>query len=136
MSEQPSTISAGAAFGARPLLYPSTLVLLAANLLPLAGVLFWGWDAFVLLVLYWMETAAIGFWTIARIATAPRGSLGEFDVNGARKTILPIVLIAFFILLPSLSCTPACSCWCTSSFFGSCSRETGRGRSMGRATSL
>ena len=35
-------------------------VLVAANLVPLAGVLFWGWDVFPLLVLFWMENVVIG----------------------------------------------------------------------------
>ena len=99
MGEQPFTVSVDdAAFRARSLLSPSSLGLLAANLLPLAGVLFWGWDAFVLLMLYWMETAVIGFWTIVRIATATRDSLGEFNINGHRRTILPLALKGFFVL--------------------------------------
>lgn len=52
----------------------AALVLIAANLLPVVGVLYWGWDAFVLLMLYWMETAIIGFWTIVRVAAAPDDS--------------------------------------------------------------
>ena len=60
------------------LLHPSTLILLAANMLPLAGILFCGWDAFVLLMLYWMETAIIGFWMLVRVATADTASIGEF----------------------------------------------------------
>ena len=32
----------------------SAWVLVAANLVPLAGVLFWGWDAFALVALFWM----------------------------------------------------------------------------------
>lgn len=52
--------------------------LVAANLLPLAGVVWWGWDAFVLLILYWMETAIIGFWTVLRIVVVP----SKIDVNG------------------------------------------------------
>lgn len=39
------------------LLYPSTLILVAANLVPLLGIAFWMWDVFLLLSLYWMETA-------------------------------------------------------------------------------
>ena len=61
----------------RALLHPSTLLLLAANSIPIFGVLYWGWDVFVLLMLYWLETAIIGGWTIARIALAPPGSLGN-----------------------------------------------------------
>lgn len=45
----------------------SMLVLVAANLVPLIGVAFWGWDIFLLLILYWLETAVIGFWTILRV---------------------------------------------------------------------
>lgn len=50
---------------------PSTLILVVANLVPLAGVLWWGWDAFILLILYWFETVIIAFWTIVRIAVGP-----------------------------------------------------------------
>ena len=42
----------------RLLLRPSVLILVAANLVPLIGVIFWGWDAFVLLMLYWLEAKA------------------------------------------------------------------------------
>ena len=48
---------------------PSALILVAANSLPIIGVVFWGWDAFVLLMLYWLETAIIGFWTIVRLVS-------------------------------------------------------------------
>ncbi len=82
-------------------LHPATLILIAANLLPLAGVLLWGWDAFVLLVLYWLETAVIGFWTLLRVAVAPRGSLGELKAEGAPAgsgNTSPIGLALFFVL--------------------------------------
>ena len=83
---------------ARYLLLPSTLILLAANLVPLVGVFMWGWDAFVLLVLYWLETAVIAFWTVVRIATMSRESLGDLNFEGADKTkpASPIALAAFF----------------------------------------
>jgi hypothetical protein len=81
---------------ARYLLYPSTLILLAANMFPLVGVLAWGWDAFVLLVLYWLETAVIAFWTIVRIATTPRDSLGDIKFNGSDKPGAPLGLALFF----------------------------------------
>jgi hypothetical protein len=35
-------------------------MLVAANLVPLAGVLFWEWNAFALIVLFWMESVVIG----------------------------------------------------------------------------
>jgi hypothetical protein len=44
---------------------------LIANLIPLYGVLYWQWDAFQLLMLYWTETVIIAFWTIVGIARLP-----------------------------------------------------------------
>lgn len=49
----------------------STLFLIGSNLVPLLGIAFWGWDAFELLVLYWCETAVIGFWTAVEMAFRP-----------------------------------------------------------------
>jgi hypothetical protein len=92
------TIVSGGPLGVRPLLAPSSLILIVANLLPLAGVLFWGWDAFVLLALYWFETAIIGFWTLVRVATAPSGSLGEISIHGSARPASPLGLALFFVL--------------------------------------
>ena len=46
----------------------SLAVLLGANLLPLLGVLFWGWRLFDLIVVYWLETLVIGVFAILKIA--------------------------------------------------------------------
>ena len=48
----------------------SIVVLIAANLLPLAGVLFWDWDVFLLLLLFWCENVVIGLFGIARLIVA------------------------------------------------------------------
>jgi len=65
----------------------SGIVLALVNLIPAAGVLFWGWAGAVLFTLYWAESVIIGLWFIPRIALA-RG--------GKRRTSLFEVL--FFIL--------------------------------------
>jgi hypothetical protein len=82
----------------RQLLQPRSVILLIANLVPLVGVIFWGWDAFVLLMLYWLETAVIAFWTILRIATMPPGALGDIQIgdSGGKKIAAPLALAAFF----------------------------------------
>jgi len=49
---------------------PSVWVLVAANLLPIPGVLFWGWDAFALIALFWMENVVVGVFFILRILCA------------------------------------------------------------------
>lgn len=48
----------------------SAWVLVAANVLPLIGVLFWGWDVFPLLALFWMENVVIGLFFILRMICA------------------------------------------------------------------
>lgn len=45
----------------------SALALIAANLVPLAGVLFFGWDLASVIVLFWAESAVIGFYTVLKM---------------------------------------------------------------------
>jgi len=45
----------------------STVVLVAANLLPLLGVLLWGWSTFSVVVLYWLENLMVGFINILKM---------------------------------------------------------------------
>lgn len=60
----------------------STLIAFAGNLIPLAGVLYWGWDPFQLLMLYWMETVIVAGFALARITTVPKELLGTIKING------------------------------------------------------
>ena len=39
---------------------------LIGNVTPLYGVLYWQWDTFQLLMLYWMETVVLAFWALMR----------------------------------------------------------------------
>jgi len=75
------------------ILHPSTLILIAANLVPLLGIAFWHWDAFLLLVLYWMETAIIGFWTITSIAVAPHQTVGPKMRQTSRLFLVPFFVV-------------------------------------------
>ena len=61
---------------------PVSVILIAANLLPIVGVVYWGWDAFVLLMLYWLETAIIGFWTILRLVSLNAASRSDMGFGG------------------------------------------------------
>ena len=81
---------------ARLLLQPANLFLLGLNLIPLLGVIAWDWDAFVLLMLYWLETAVIAFWTVVRVAMMPRGALGELQIGDDKRTASPLGMAAFF----------------------------------------
>lgn len=46
-------------------------LLVALNLVPLIGVLNWGWKSFDLIFLYWMENVVIGGFTVARMVIRP-----------------------------------------------------------------
>lgn len=47
----------------------SLLLLVAVNLLPIAGVIFWEWNIFQIVSLYWFENVVIGAINILKIAT-------------------------------------------------------------------
>ena len=52
----------------QPLWSPATLALIAANLVPVAGVLLYGWELAAIMVLFWAESAVIGFYTVLKMA--------------------------------------------------------------------
>ena len=58
--EKPSQLS-----GNTPL-----LLLIAVNLLPIVGVLFWGWNVFEIVSLYWFENVVIGAINILKMLTS------------------------------------------------------------------
>jgi hypothetical protein len=47
-------------------------VLVAVNLVPLIGVLFWGWNVGTILIAYWLENGVIGLLNIPKIMLAAR----------------------------------------------------------------
>ncbi|MBI2210064.1 MAG: hypothetical protein HYU47_05610 [Deltaproteobacteria bacterium] len=55
-----------------PLASPSTLALIGANLVPLAGVLFLDWKLGEVMVLFWAESAVIGFWNVIKLAVVAK----------------------------------------------------------------
>lgn len=50
----------------------STLALIAANLVPLAGVLLFGWDLGTLMVLFWAESGIIGLYHLLKLVVVQR----------------------------------------------------------------
>ncbi len=96
-----STVPISSDAGRPQRITPAAAVLILSNLLPLAGILWWGWDVFVLLCLYWLETAAIGFWTILRVAALSQapgkasalGLAGFFTVHAGLFMIVHMVFL-------------------------------------------
>lgn len=73
------------AFNTRAEPFPaSTVVLVAANLVPVAGVLLFGWDLGRLMVLFWAESGIIGFYNLLKMAVVQRWAVlftGPFFVG-------------------------------------------------------
>lgn len=53
-------------------LLTSSISIVFVNLVPLFGAVFLGWDLTTLLIIYWSENIAIGFWNIFKLLKAPR----------------------------------------------------------------
>ena len=50
-----------------PKITASLVALVAANLVPLVGVLLLGWDAAMIVLLYWTENVVVGFYNVLRL---------------------------------------------------------------------
>lgn len=90
-----------------PAALPSSLwVLVAANLVPLVGVLFLGWDLGLVLLLYWAESAVILAFSLAKVA-ATAGLAALFLVPffmvhaGMFMGVHLVFLLALFVEEPS-----------------------------------
>ena len=80
----------------------NVLIGLLGNLIPLYGVLYWQWDAFQLLMLYWTETVIIAFWTIIGITRIPVDQLGAITVGGQEKPATHKLLCGYFTLVAAV----------------------------------
>ncbi len=78
----------------------SITALIAANAVPLLGVLFLGWNMFTLMLIYWIESAVIGAFNVLKMATA-RGAMktkaGD-AVPAAAQHLTRLFMIPFFIV--------------------------------------
>ncbi len=49
----------------------SIAALVAVNLIPLVGALFWGWDVGLILIVYWSENLVVGGYNVLKIMVRP-----------------------------------------------------------------
>jgi len=68
---------------------PSWAILVAANMVPLFGVLFGGWRIFPLVLLYWLENGVIGIFAVLKILLAPARGVARIG---------KLLFIPFFIV--------------------------------------
>ena len=70
-------------------LYPVSLAaLIVLNLVPVYGVVNWGWQSFDLIFLYWMENVVIGEFALARMLVRP--------YDHPLELVFPLLLAPFF----------------------------------------
>jgi hypothetical protein len=78
----------------------AVVALIVANLIPLIGVLFFGWSVWNILIVYWLENGIVGVFNVLKMATAQGTGLPE----GLTATNRPVAetrksrLIPFFII--------------------------------------
>ena len=96
---------------------PSVWTLILANLIPLGGVLFFGWSTFAIVVVYWTENVILGVINVLKMACAAPSSraiergftsdkspddneqkLKDFVVNHARGAAIGHHLSKFFFI--------------------------------------
>jgi len=70
--------------------------ILIANLLPVLGVLFWDWDAFAIVLLYWIESMFVGFFLILKMSIG-KTNMYAFDNIFFKLFQIPLLIICFFI---------------------------------------
>jgi hypothetical protein len=81
----------------------SLWVLVAINLIPLAGVAFWGWRVHEVVFLYWIENLVIGAVNVLRMRIAVPDNLATLAKRGVEPTggemfLAKAMLIGFFIV--------------------------------------
>jgi hypothetical protein len=83
--------------------YGALAALIIANLIPLVGVLFFGWSVWSILVIYWLENGIVGVINVLKMSTAAgddaQGMSATFTVNGQPATAMTkAALIPFFLV--------------------------------------
>jgi hypothetical protein len=64
----------------------------------------WGWDAFEVLILYWMQTVLIVVFALLHIRKLPLAGLGEIKVNGVTRAATHRDLVLLFAAIGFMFC--------------------------------
>ncbi|HLE59022.1 MAG TPA: DUF6498-containing protein [Candidatus Limnocylindria bacterium] len=80
----------------------AAVALVVSNLLPLAGVVWWDWDLFTILTLYWVENGIVGVINVPKILHAEGSTLSgtwRMSLNGRQiESMARGPIAAFFAL--------------------------------------
>jgi hypothetical protein len=72
---------------------PSVLMLVAVNLIPLGGVLFFGWQVFPIMFLFWLENMVVGVFNVAKMLLA----CGPGSHVGVKLFLVPFFTVHYGI---------------------------------------
>jgi hypothetical protein len=80
----------------------AVVALVVANLIPLAGVVFFGWNVWMILIVYWLENGVVGVVNVLKMLKAegaPDASSANWTMNGrAVNDVAKAGLIPFFVV--------------------------------------
>jgi len=77
-------------------------LLVGVNLIPLVGAIFWGWNVYTLLILYWIENGIVGVFNVLKMALAQgaidtRSGPQEMPSTASRLTLIPFFVVHYGI---------------------------------------
>ncbi len=76
--------------------------LVVANAIPLAGVLFLGWNVWTILIVYWIENGIVGVFNVLKMIKAqgvPEGAQSTWLINGRPAgDVGKVSIVPFFIM--------------------------------------
>jgi hypothetical protein len=74
-------------------------VMLTANLVPIAGVLFGDWSAEQVFLAYCLETIIIGIFTLVKLGIATAFRKNDYWENNGKKTLVSGIFFMFFFIV-------------------------------------
>ena len=79
----------------------AVVALIVANAIPLFGVLFLGWNVWMILIVYWLENGVVGFFNVLKIlrAEGPMAPSAGWTMNGRPMSAVGRGAIAGFFLI-------------------------------------
>lgn len=78
---------------------PSVFVLILANCVPLYGVINLDWSLLSVLILFWTESAVIGFWNVAKMLLAREEKSKQIEFSPKRQIAIPLFIFHFGLFM-------------------------------------
>ncbi|MDF2733395.1 MAG: hypothetical protein K0S97_18 [Chloroflexota bacterium] len=79
----------------------AVVALIVANAIPLVGAIFFGWNVWMILIVYWLENGVVGFFNVLKIlrAEGPADPTSDWRMNGKPMAAVGRAGIAGFFVI-------------------------------------